>query len=49
MADQEPEHTGTVRSASSGAAIVPYPEVEIMVEPVPVEAAPAEPAAASED
>jgi hypothetical protein len=49
VADQEPEHTGTVRSASSGAAIVLYPEVEVMVEPAPVEAVPAEPAAASED
>jgi hypothetical protein len=49
VADQEPEHTGTVRSASSGAAIVLYPEVEVMVEPAPVEAAPGEPAAASDD
>jgi hypothetical protein len=33
VADQEPEHTGTVQSASSGAAIVLYPEVEVTVEP----------------
>jgi hypothetical protein len=49
VADQEPEHTGTVRSASSGAAIVLYPEVDVTVEPAPVEAAPAEPGAASDD
>jgi hypothetical protein len=36
--DQEPEHTGTV--ASSGAAIVSYPEVEVIVVPAP--AAPTE-------
>jgi hypothetical protein len=32
--DQEPEHTGTV--ASSGAAIVSYPDVEVIVVPAPV-------------
>ncbi len=36
--DQEPEHTGTV--ASSGAAIVSYPDVEVTVVPAP--AAPTE-------
>ena len=44
-ADQEPEHTGTV--AASGAAVVLYPEVEIVVAPAP--AAPAETDAASGD
>jgi hypothetical protein len=43
-ADQEPEHTGTIQSASSGAAIVFAPEVEITEEAAPVQAAPAEPA-----
>ena len=41
--DQEPEHTGTVRSASSGAAIVLFPGVEVTEDPAPVEAAPADP------
>jgi hypothetical protein len=38
VADDEPEHTGTV--AASGAAIVLYPEVEVVVVPAP--ATPAE-------
>lgn len=41
--DQEPEHTGTVQSASSGAAIVLFPGVEVTEDPAPVEAAPADP------
>jgi hypothetical protein len=45
--DQEPEHTGTV--ASSGVAIVSYPEVEVIVVPAPVDAAPVEPTAQSDD
>jgi hypothetical protein len=49
VAEQEPEHTGTVRSAPSGTAIVLYPPVEITEEPTPVEAAPAEPADPSDD
>ena len=32
VADQEPEHTGTVQSALSGPAIVSYPEVATTVE-----------------
>ncbi len=44
-ADREPEHTGTV--AASGAAIVLYPEVEVVVVPAP--AAPAETDAAGGD
>jgi hypothetical protein len=44
-ADREPEHTGTV--AASGAAIVLYPEVEVVVVPAP--AAPAETDAAAGD
>jgi hypothetical protein len=43
--DQEPEHTGTV--ASSGAAIVSYPEVEVIVVPAP--SAPTEAAEPSDD
>jgi hypothetical protein len=43
-ADQEPEHTGTIQSASSGAAIVLTPDVEITEEAAPVETAPVEPA-----
>jgi hypothetical protein len=49
VADQEPEHTGTVRTASTGAAIVSYPEVEVTVEPAPVEATPAESVAQTDD
>ncbi len=44
-ADQEPEHTGTV--AASGAAVVLYPEVEVVVVPAP--AAPPDADAASGD
>jgi hypothetical protein len=43
-ADQEPEHTGSIQSASSGAAIVLTPEVEVTEEAAPVQATPAEPA-----
>jgi hypothetical protein len=49
VADQEPEHTGTVQTASTGAAIVSYPEVEVTVEPAPLEASPAESPQPSED
>jgi hypothetical protein len=58
-ADQEPEHTGTIQSASSGAAIVFTPEVEVTDEagpvqvipaqPAPVQATPSEPAGESDD
>jgi hypothetical protein len=43
-ADQDPEHTGTIQSASSGAAIVLAPEVEVTEEAAPVQATPTEPA-----
>jgi hypothetical protein len=43
-ADQEPEHTGSIQSASSGAAVVLNPGVEVSEDAAPVEAAPAEPA-----
>jgi len=43
-ADQEPEHTGSIQSASSGAAIVLNPGIEVTEEPAPVQATPAEPA-----
>jgi hypothetical protein len=43
VADQEPEHTGTIQTASSGAAIVLTPEVEVTEEAAPVQATPAEP------
>jgi hypothetical protein len=47
-ADQEPEHTGTI--AASGAAVVLYPEVEVVVVPAPAaSAAPAAPDAESGD
>jgi hypothetical protein len=49
VAGQEPEHTGTIQSASSGAAIVLEPEVVVTEDPTPVEAAPTEPPAQSED
>jgi hypothetical protein len=42
VADLEPEHTGTVQTASSGAAIVSYPEAEVIEEPASVEATPGE-------
>jgi hypothetical protein len=43
-ADQKPEHTGTIQSASSGAAIVLTPEVEVTEEAAPVQVTPAKPA-----
>jgi hypothetical protein len=58
VADDEPEHTGSIQSASSGPAIVLTPEVEVTVdsapaqavpEPAPVQAAPSEPAGQSDD
>jgi hypothetical protein len=49
VAEQEPEHTGSIQSASSGAAIVLNPGVEVTEDPAPVEAVPAEPAAQSDD
>jgi hypothetical protein len=48
-AEQEPEHTGSIQSASSGAAIVLNPGIEVTDDPAPVEAVPAEPAAQSDD
>jgi hypothetical protein len=48
-AEQEPEHTGSIQSASSGAAIVLNPEIEVTEDPAPVEAVPAEPAPQSDD
>jgi hypothetical protein len=48
-AEQEPEHTGSIQSASSGAAIVLNPAIEVTEDPAPVEAVPAEPAAQSDD
>jgi hypothetical protein len=48
-ADQEPEHTGTIQSASSGAAIVLDPGVEVTEEPASVQTTPAEPVAQSDD
>jgi hypothetical protein len=48
-AEQEPEHTGSIQSASSGAAIVLNPGIEVTEDPAPVEAVPAEPAAQSDD
>lgn len=48
-AEQEPENTGSIQSASSGAAIVLNPGVEVTDDPGPVEAVPAEPAAQSDD
>jgi hypothetical protein len=59
VADDEPEHTGSIQSASSGPAIVLNPEVEVTedstpaqaipAEPAPVQASPAEPAGQSDD
>jgi hypothetical protein len=49
VAEQEPEHTGSIQSASSGAAIVLNPGVEVTEDPAPVEAVPAEPAEQSDD
>ena len=49
-AEQEPENTGSIQSASSGAAIVLNPGIEVTEDPAPVvEAVPAEPAAQSDD
>jgi hypothetical protein len=42
VADQGPEHTGTVQTALSGAAIVSIPQVEVTEEPASVEATSAE-------
>ena len=47
-AEQEPENTGSIQSASSGAAIVSNPGVEVTGDPAP-EAVPAEPAAQTDD
>jgi hypothetical protein len=33
LPDQDPESTGTVKSASAGGAVLSYPEVEIYEEP----------------
>ena len=49
VAEQEPEHTGSIQAASSGAAIVLNPGVEVTEDPAPVEAVPAEPAEQSDD
>jgi hypothetical protein len=49
VVEQQPEHTGTIQSASSGAAIVFYPTVEVTEDAAPPDAAPAEPAAQSDD
>jgi hypothetical protein len=59
VADDEPEHTGSIQSASSGPAVVLNPEVEVTedstpaqaipAEPAPVQASPAEPAGQSDD
>jgi hypothetical protein len=48
-AEQEPEHTGSIQSASSGPAIVLNPGIEVTEEPAPSEAAPAEPSDPSDD
>jgi hypothetical protein len=48
-AEQEPEHTGSIQSASSGAAIVLNPGIEVTEDTAPVEAVPAEQAAQSDD
>jgi hypothetical protein len=47
--EQEPEHTGTIQSASSGAAIVLSPEIEVTEDPAPAEAAPPEAPLPSDD
>ena len=49
VADQEPEHTGTIQSASSGAAIVLDPGVEVTEQPAPAQTTPAEPVEQSDD
>jgi hypothetical protein len=49
-AEQEPENTGSIQSAPSGAAIVLNPQIEVTEDSAPlVEAVPAEPAAQSDD
>jgi len=47
VSEQQP--TGSIRSASSGAAIVLHPEIEVTEEPEPVQATPAEPPAQSDE
>ena len=59
VTDEEPQHTGSIQSASSGPAIVLIPEVEVTedstptqaipAEPAPVQASPAEPAGQSDE
>jgi hypothetical protein len=44
VADDEPEHTGSIQSASSGPAIVLTPEIEVTEDSTPAQATPAEPA-----
>jgi hypothetical protein len=48
-AEQEPEHTGSIQSASSGAAIVLNSGVDVTDDAASVGAAPGEPAAQSDD
>jgi hypothetical protein len=48
-AEQEPEHAGSIQSASSGAAIVLNPGIEVTGDPAPVEGVPAETVAQSDD
>ena len=43
-ADDEPQHTGSIQSASSGPAIVLTPEIEVTEDSTPAQATPAEPA-----
>jgi hypothetical protein len=49
VAEQEPEHTGSIQAASSGVAIVLNPGIEVTEDPAPLEAVPAEPVAQSDD
>ena len=49
VAEQEPEHTGSIQSASSGAAIVLNSGVDVTDDAASVGAAPGEPAAQSDD
>jgi hypothetical protein len=44
VTDEEPQHTGSIQSASSGPAIVLTPEVEVTEDSTPAQAIPAEPA-----
>jgi hypothetical protein len=48
-AEHEPENTGSIQSASSGAAIVLSLGIEVTEDPAPVDAVPAEPVAQSDD